>query len=766
MRKICAMLLTVLLFVTVSSNAETLSEKIGVAHTAGNYCLTKKPFLLEGAEQIRKLGSKVIKVFLQHPNKAYPHNSVWSEDKEIPNIVDVLKTDYFRELFKMDFKTFILQAHIDTADDCYWRDGLTDEEWWKIEQNYYDAAIHLFRTYAGRGLTFILEHWEADLYYQKVREQFKDFDPKVAQQGFIDYFNARAEGVKRARLEAASEGISGVTVQTAVEIIYVSTKASEVPDKFRIIDHMDEIRADAVAYSMGLECMQNMPQMVKNIQTLVKKSGGRPWYFGEFQATETRFNPAEGTATKYDTAKKRSIRHKKNSLGQIDAALRMGAKYVILWEIYHNESNDLATNMDGYGLIREDGTQTALAKYLPSLLTLDSIPSSEYIGRDYIESLAPGSVLNWFYDSSSKLFANGAQTTLAKNVKVSLGEGLVMHTVRSGGNRPGDSKASKGEPVSFWTDGYAGMTSFLMKTPSVPAPLTTYSDSAFRARALPPEIPGKFANGKLNARYSKSVTVSGDSAPYKWAMTSGDVPDGLTLKFSGAKAKLSGTPEKSGTFKFVLRVTDKNKATVSKKFTVKITKPAISGTFSDGVLKTKYSETLNMSGGVSPYKLTQVSGKLPTGLKLTSSDVKVKLSGTPKKAGTFKFKLRVTDANAATSTKSFTVKITKVSSSSLNEASSPAAELKIVSADIVEKFGGKDSDLVKVKTGTPLRFTVTNRGTSFDNVAVYVDDKELDTAEVYDEGEFTIPAEAVSGDFKVGVKAQDFESEELYIIAE
>ena len=99
------------------------------------------------------------------------------------------------------------------------------------------------------------------------------------------------------------------------------------------------------------------------------------------------------------------------------------------------------------------------------------------------------------------------------------------------------------------------------------------------------------------------------------------------------------------------------------------------------------------------------------------------------------------------------------------------AELKVMSEDIVESYDGKDSDLVKVKADTPLRFTVGDWGTEVDDVAVYVDGKALDSVQVSDEGKFTLPAEVVTGDFKIGVKAKstagkNLESEELYIITE
>ena len=93
-----------------------------------------------------------------------------------------------------------------------------------------------------------------------------------------------------------------------------------------------------------------------------------------------------------------------------------------------------------------------------------------------------------------------------------------------------------------------------------------------------------------------------------------------------------------------------------------------------------------------------------------------------------------------------------------------------MSEDIIEAYEGKDSDLVKVKAGTPLRFEIGGWGTEVDNIVVYVDDKPLVDVEVSGEGQFTLPAEIVRDDFKIGVKAQSTtgsrESEELYIIAE
>ena len=253
-------------------------------------------------------------------------------------------------------------------------------------------------------------------------------------------------------------------------------------------------------------------------------------------------------------------------------------------------------------------------------------------------------------------------------------------------------------------------------------------------------------------------------------------------------------------------------------------KVRISGTLANGTMKTAYTGTLTVSGGTAPYTWSKSSGTLPSGLKLTTANTKATISGTPTKAGTYTFNIRVTDANKATAVKSFVVRIAEASTSSnetSSETGSPSektskesskktsdqertkspdenqnslpenyyllenspelpegentdvnlrAELHVVSEDIVEAYEGKDSDLVKVKAGAPLRFTVTHWGTEVYDIVVYVDEKALDSIMVSDEGEFTLPSEIVHDDFKVGVKAESIigkrESEELYIIAE
>jgi plastocyanin len=57
----------------------------------------------------------------------------------------------------------------------------------------------------------------------------------------------------------------------------------------------------------------------------------------------------------------------------------------------------------------------------------------------------------------------------------------------------------------------------------------------------------------VGTAYSTSLMASGGVTPYRWKVTSGSLPAGLTLSHSGS---ISGTPTAKGTSSFHVRVTD------------------------------------------------------------------------------------------------------------------------------------------------------------------------------------------------------------------
>lgn len=63
----------------------------------------------------------------------------------------------------------------------------------------------------------------------------------------------------------------------------------------------------------------------------------------------------------------------------------------------------------------------------------------------------------------------------------------------------------------------------------------------------------------IGVAYSTSLSdmASGGTAPYTWAVTSGTLPAGITLSTTGT---LAGTPTATGSFSFVVTVTDSSAA--------------------------------------------------------------------------------------------------------------------------------------------------------------------------------------------------------------
>ncbi|WP_316790812.1 MBG domain-containing protein [Pedobacter frigoris] len=145
--------------------------------------------------------------------------------------------------------------------------------------------------------------------------------------------------------------------------------------------------------------------------------------------------------------------------------------------------------------------------------------------------------------------------------------------------------------------------------------------------------------------YSQTITTSGGTAPYSYAITAGVLPAGLTLSAAGT---LSGTPTMTGLFNFTVTATDASTGlgpySGSRAYSLLVGAPtiAVAPTILPGfAIGTAYSQTLTASGGTAPYSYTITAGALPTGISLSTGGV---LSGIPTSAGTFNFTIRATDA--------------------------------------------------------------------------------------------------------------------------
>jgi hypothetical protein len=147
--------------------------------------------------------------------------------------------------------------------------------------------------------------------------------------------------------------------------------------------------------------------------------------------------------------------------------------------------------------------------------------------------------------------------------------------------------------------------------------------------------------------YIRAITATGGLPPIRYFVSSGSLPDGLTLSTGGI---ISGTPTLSGNFSFTVTATAVDGSFTTKNYRLSVLN--IETTSITGyTVGTPYSFTLLASGGSGMYNWSISSGTLPDGLNL-NGDTGV-ISGTPTGgagSGTVEFRLIDTACEAAVQT--------------------------------------------------------------------------------------------------------------------
>lgn len=159
--------------------------------------------------------------------------------------------------------------------------------------------------------------------------------------------------------------------------------------------------------------------------------------------------------------------------------------------------------------------------------------------------------------------------------------------------------------------------------------------------------PASLPNGGVAQAYSQSLSASGGTAGYSFAITAGALPPGLSL--SGGT--LSGTPVAGGTFNFTVSATDSSTGsgpyTGSRAYSVLIAAATVilpPTTLVSATVSNAYSASLNAaSGGIAPYSYAISSGALPPGLSLDAGSGAI--TGTPTAPGSFNFSVIATDSS-------------------------------------------------------------------------------------------------------------------------
>lgn len=225
-------------------------------------------------------------------------------------------------------------------------------------------------------------------------------------------------------------------------------------------------------------------------------------------------------------------------------------------------------------------------------------------------------------------------------------------------NRWGDYSTMSVDPVddcTFWytQEYYANDGSFDFKTrigsfklpscggpPSVNITTTSLND------------------GIVGTSYSQTLSATGGTTPYSWSIASGSLPAGLLLNAS--TGVISETPTTAGTSNFTVQVTDSSSPAQTDTQALSISIAAVlnitTTNLPNGTVGVAYSETLQATGGTTPYSWSIASGSLPAGLSLNASTGVI--FGTLSTAGTSNFTVQVTDSASPAQTDTQALSIT------------------------------------------------------------------------------------------------------------
>jgi uncharacterized repeat protein (TIGR01451 family) len=141
-------------------------------------------------------------------------------------------------------------------------------------------------------------------------------------------------------------------------------------------------------------------------------------------------------------------------------------------------------------------------------------------------------------------------------------------------------------------------------------------------------LPSTLPNASVGTVYNQTITASGGTAPYNFAITSGSLPPGIAILYSGpSTVALTGTPTTSGSYSFTITATDSNTCPGSRAYVlntivstgtadVSISK-SVSTNLAQPGSKLTYTLAVSNSGPNSANNLT-LSDAIPTGTTFQS----------------------------------------------------------------------------------------------------------------------------------------------------
>lgn len=222
------------------------------------------------------------------------------------------------------------------------------------------------------------------------------------------------------------------------------------------------------------------------------------------------------------------------------------------------------------------------------------------------------------------------------------------------------------------------------------------------------------ANARAGVAYTATLSATGGSAPYTYAVVAGALPPGVSFSPAGS---FQGTPTAAGNYALTLAVTDANAVSSQRPLVLAVDTPLLALSPAPGALTLTYG-TVNTvaftgSGGTAPYSYS-LSGTLPQGVAFNAGTGT--LSGTPVQSGTFTVTVTARDSTTGTGAPFETVQTYSLNVAAptivVAPASLPAGEVGVAYTQTVVATGGVASYSYAVTAGAlPAGLTLAADGT-------------------------------------------------------
>ncbi|MFO0726369.1 MAG: putative Ig domain-containing protein [Myxococcota bacterium] len=278
---------------------------------------------------------------------------------------------------------------------------------------------------------------------------------------------------------------------------------------------------------------------------------------------------------------------------------------------------------------------------------------------------------------SAQLSASGGMAPFAWGITGSLPNGLSLNPAT--GVISGVPTAAA--TTSFSVDLSDGSTPAQDTSAPISITISAPGSLAITTASLP--------DGVIGRAFSVALTAGGGSTPFVWSLVSGTLPNGLSL--DAATGVISGSPARTGSFSFVVRVADNSSpqqsATRSLGITVAsqlgITTAALQG----AIVGQFYSTSLTGAGGLLPYAWSITAGSLPPGLSL--DPVTGAITGIPTSIGNLAFTVQLGDGSLPQQLSSRQLRIAVAQTLSVTTMSLPSGTVGSAYSSSIQASGGR-----------------------------------------------------------------------------